>query len=1173
MIKEKIRELRILYEEETASLKAKHDADWKTLNNKLSKAKDADYFAPYIDHYQDFCSAMEEYYKKLCLAEKDIHGLDFYVEKYLPQASIQYHNEKNVEEMFEALVVGCKKIVEELELGHAVKEYAALLRAFCDQLATMRYIVKNSRELLKKSGFPENDKREAVDAIEEEIDSFLANYIKTSKFDNLKCYPRLAALKQEFEDIYEKTSSSLLGVAPIEDDGQYRYLLGFYIEKLEECDAVFCENILGVNRAKIGREPVYFEPSTGRANIIINAPHDFLSGNALYELIRNLYFSLAGKLDKGMLQYGYIDCRRGSSPISSIYNDINTSGISAKKRLGENGIFCYDGVNIFKNDGVKKCLEKIENDSHNIVNNCGNLFHYNSHTERNKLPLKLVVINLYPLGFTDASPSEQAYQTLKEMMTAYKESGCMFVVCQDINDPLLKKEGVRLTGDECSAVEITLEESAYKAWSSSGKPLGQCEFTIDGQPALMDITSPDFSEADYWEALRKHYSEKKIYSLREIFKKVDAQTNNWQAPPSPFDSNVIEIPLGLNGPDDYCLRYPLSSAGHTLIYGGSGSGKSSFLHTLILSMCYKYSAEDIQIYLADFKETEFSFYEKNRLPHIKYYLCKNGVSEVCDCFDMIDRIRKQRGDHIKKYGCSDIIQYNKKAKDCTDKGMEKMPVLFFIIDEYQVIESVTGAGRAVMEKINQKISTILSQARSVGINLFLCAQNLEKIGDIDTANVYTYILMGEQKTTDRYIRQFFLNNDYNCDLDDVKDFLAVKNEGRCLIKSIEGRVADKVRVAYAGKDSKTDRVRSILSLPREENKKPIFMVLGGSEEPVAVSEYANYRKELLRNEPSMFNLNLGIGSTSGLPSALSFNVETEGCGWMLYSEHPESVYHILRNTILAFLYKTSAIGYRYHRAPISQRILYFGENRCFKLTIGERFLGNGDFSFVQSHIKMLNVNREVYEICSQILALYDEMNRRRDDMDDEGVIFSETTDYPPYLVILQSLKWLESENISQILKEQQAESKRSTEATIEDVDDSSIDDILKHVYSGFGKKAPEKKAKSAERMTFSSVIKALTKLFEDGSRYGIFVLMNPEDTEKARDAFGSEASWGYKYWDNAVYGTFEDFNETEEDPNEANPSGMVCYVGKSRTKTRMYDYSLDTQSGWWDELERMMEAE
>lgn len=53
---------------------------------------------------------------------------------------------------------------------------------------------------------------------------------------------------------------------------------------------------------------------------------------------------------------------------------------------------------------------------------------------------------------------------------------------------------------------------------------------------------------------------------------------------------------------------------HVLVAGTSGSGKTAFLHSIIISLIMKYSPADLRLILIDPKKTEFVVYEG--LPHL-----------------------------------------------------------------------------------------------------------------------------------------------------------------------------------------------------------------------------------------------------------------------------------------------------------------------------------------------------------------------------------------------------------------------------------------------------------------------------------------------------------------------------------------------------------------------------
>ena len=516
MISEKISNLRGQYEAEQALLYLNHKKVTADLSLQLADVKAKDYYKPYKDQYESFCKAMDAYYQKILQIEKNTHGLSFYTEQYLSRSTPLPFSHNNVEQMFEQVVTQCRDTVQSISIQHTVDEYAKILKTFCDLLTTMRYIVKNSTELLRKSGIPDAEKKKDIDAIQSQINAQNNSYALASKPENMQCYAKIISMQSELTRTYEQSLQERLGTVSLGDDAQYTYPVGYRLEQMEPRDLDFCESIVGVSREKIGREPIYIKACTHQCNLIINAPGEFLASPACYEMMRNIYFSVASRVDKNMLQFGCIECTDNRAVARSIYTGIDTGG--EKKRLGGDGAFTYADINTNKAAKVDVCLSRINDDCCQSVDAYGNLATYNLQTEKNKQPIKMVAINLYPAGFCQSHRDEQPARKLQQLMKEFWDSGTFFVICQDTTNPSLNAEGIRLNALSCNAVEITLSESSYRTWKASGKPLKQCEFTIDGTPATLDITTPGFDGEAYWDELKKYYSTKIIFALQSIFK-------------------------------------------------------------------------------------------------------------------------------------------------------------------------------------------------------------------------------------------------------------------------------------------------------------------------------------------------------------------------------------------------------------------------------------------------------------------------------------------------------------------------------------------------------------------------------------------------------------------------------------------------------------------------------
>lgn len=178
-------------------------------------------------------------------------------------------------------------------------------------------------------------------------------------------------------------------------------------------------------------------------------------------------------------------------------------------------------------------------------------------------------------------------------------------------------------------------------------------------------------------------------------------------------NNIVELPLS-------CKDESGTIAGQCIGYmaiGQSGSGKSSFFHSLVLNGCMKYSPKDLQFWLLDFKNGGASSkYSQSGLPHIKMIAENNKIDDALCLFQMILEEMERRSKAFNKSFADNIVDYNKIA---TEKELEYFPRIIIAIDEVQEIFRDDNA--SVLQKL---ISSISTRMRSAGMHFVMVAQNL-----------------------------------------------------------------------------------------------------------------------------------------------------------------------------------------------------------------------------------------------------------------------------------------------------------------------------------------------------------------------------------------------------------------------------------------------------------------
>ncbi len=162
---------------------------------------------------------------------------------------------------------------------------------------------------------------------------------------------------------------------------------------------------------------------------------------------------------------------------------------------------------------------------------------------------------------------------------------------------------------------------------------------------------------------------------------------------------------------------------HMLIGGTSGSGKSSALHSLLMSIVCKQKPAEVRLLLLDFGASRLRMFEKT--PHMLSPVITVGeVEKGKQCILYLRKIMEQR---LKELESIDERNINRK--------IHKWPSIICVIDEFP-----TFIRRLTEEKKNKKssklITDLLERARKVKIHLILAAQDATKDNiEIKTTNL------------------------------------------------------------------------------------------------------------------------------------------------------------------------------------------------------------------------------------------------------------------------------------------------------------------------------------------------------------------------------------------------------------------------------------------------------
>ena len=196
----------------------------------------------------------------------------------------------------------------------------------------------------------------------------------------------------------------------------------------------------------------------------------------------------------------------------------------------------------------------------------------------------------------------------------------------------------------------------------------------------------------------------------------------------------------------------LAKMPHLLVAGTTGSGKSVGINSMLLSLLYKSTPEDVRLILIDPKMLELSVYDG--IPHLL-------TPVVTDMKDAASSLRWCVGEMERRYklmsalGVRNLAGYNKKIMDSIAAGsplvdplwkpdeffneedsssppsLDKLPCIVVVIDEFADMMMIVG------KKVEQLIARIAQKARAAGIHLILATQrpSVDVITGLIKANV------------------------------------------------------------------------------------------------------------------------------------------------------------------------------------------------------------------------------------------------------------------------------------------------------------------------------------------------------------------------------------------------------------------------------------------------------
>lgn len=230
----------------------------------------------------------------------------------------------------------------------------------------------------------------------------------------------------------------------------------------------------------------------------------------------------------------------------------------------------------------------------------------------------------------------------------------------------------------------------------------------------------------------------------------------------------VSFAIGREGADivEVTLGNERQQKHNALITGAVGQGKSNLLKVIIYSLCSRYSPEELNLYLLDFKEG-VTLYPMAPTPDSPQYLPQARVLglEADQDFGVsvlryLEQEFERRARLFKPYG-DNILKYRKANPD------KKIPRIVLIIDEFHMMLNNNGSEKTGA-RAAELLERIVRRGRSYGVHVILASQSISGINTLITSGQGVFsqfpIRIGLKNSPKEAMSTFGQNNDASAHL-------------------------------------------------------------------------------------------------------------------------------------------------------------------------------------------------------------------------------------------------------------------------------------------------------------------------------------------------------------------------------------------------------------------------